>query len=124
MARPKKYDEVQVLGKASKLFASLGFNATGVDELIRETGLQRGSIYQAFGSKRGLFLRALQHSLTLGWQESDTALDLMIVALKELAGQDEEIRQLCRNAIVQVWDSDQLDASQVFGQRLLKNLER
>jgi TetR/AcrR family transcriptional repressor of nem operon len=57
----KKFDETEALDKAMLAFWAHGFEATSVQDLVDCMGLNRGSIYAAFGGKRQLFLRALSH---------------------------------------------------------------
>ncbi|WP_033343216.1 TetR/AcrR family transcriptional regulator [Catenuloplanes japonicus] len=59
MARPRKFDEQQVLRSATETFWTSGFAATSLDDLMRATGLGKGSLYGAFGDKQALFLRVL-----------------------------------------------------------------
>jgi TetR/AcrR family transcriptional regulator, transcriptional repressor for nem operon len=59
MARPRKFDESDVVAAARDEFWSRGYAATSVDDLTSVTGLGKGSLYGAFGDKHGLFLRAL-----------------------------------------------------------------
>jgi TetR/AcrR family transcriptional repressor of nem operon len=61
MARPREFDRQEVLAKATVLFWEKGFAATTLDELDRATGLHRGSIYNAFGDKRRLYLDCLDY---------------------------------------------------------------
>jgi TetR/AcrR family transcriptional regulator, transcriptional repressor for nem operon len=56
--RPKIFDEQEALNDATILFWEKGYNATSTDELIRAMGLQRGSFYHTFGSKKDLFINA------------------------------------------------------------------
>jgi TetR/AcrR family transcriptional repressor of nem operon len=60
MARPRKFDESDVVAAARDEFWSRGYAATSVDDLTSVTGLGKGSLYGAFGDKHGLFLRALE----------------------------------------------------------------
>ncbi|QOV33322.1 TetR/AcrR family transcriptional regulator [Streptomyces ferrugineus] len=57
MARPRKFDEAQVLQLVRDRFWSCGYAATSVDDILKDTGLGKGSLYGAFGDKRKLFLR-------------------------------------------------------------------
>jgi len=57
MARPRKFDEQQVLDIARDLFWSGGFAATRMEDLAAATGLGKGSLYGAFGGKQELFRR-------------------------------------------------------------------
>jgi len=59
MARPRKFDETDVVAAARDEFWSRGYAATSVDDLTAVTGLGKGSLYGAFGDKHGLFLLAL-----------------------------------------------------------------
>lgn len=61
MARPRQYDREAVLDAAMRLFWERGYEATSVDELVAATGLNRASMYNAFGDKQGLFLAAADH---------------------------------------------------------------
>lgn len=63
MARPRSFDEQQVLTQCGDMFRRQGYDATSVDDLVAATGLKRGSLYQAFGSKQGVFLSVLQSVL-------------------------------------------------------------
>ena len=60
MARPKEFDQDTALHKAIRLFSQQGFAATSTDELMRVMDVGRQSMYDTFGDKRALFLRALE----------------------------------------------------------------
>jgi AcrR family transcriptional regulator len=60
MPRPRSYERAAVIHAAAQAFWERGYEATGLDELERATGLSRSSIYLAFGSKRQLFEIALE----------------------------------------------------------------
>ncbi|MGX5182887.1 TetR/AcrR family transcriptional regulator [Streptomyces avermitilis] len=59
MARPRQFDEEEVVRAARDRFWSVGYNGTSIDDLSAVTGLGRGSLYGAFEDKHALFLRAL-----------------------------------------------------------------
>ena len=61
MGRPREFDEAQVLDQAMTVFWRQGYAATSVKDLVRETGLNPGSLYEAFGDKHELFLSAINH---------------------------------------------------------------
>jgi TetR/AcrR family transcriptional repressor of nem operon len=48
-----------LLTGTAHLFRRLGFAATSLKDLERETGLQAGSLYNAFGNKKSVFLKSL-----------------------------------------------------------------
>ncbi|MEU2253622.1 helix-turn-helix domain-containing protein [Nocardia xishanensis] len=60
MARPRTFDEDAVVESAAELFARRGFDAASIDDLVGHLGVHRHSLYRTFGSKRGLYLRALR----------------------------------------------------------------
>ena len=59
MARPREFDESAVIDRAMQQFWAHGYEATSVDDLCAVTGLNRSSLYRAFGSKRDLLDIAL-----------------------------------------------------------------
>ncbi len=54
MARPREFDEAEVIDRARKAFWSRGVAATSVSDLSEATGISVGSIYKAFTSKDDL----------------------------------------------------------------------
>ena len=60
MARPRAFDETQVLNAVRDQFWTAGYAATSLEDLMRVSRLGKGSLYAAFGDKRALFLRALR----------------------------------------------------------------
>ena len=88
--RPRSFDEQQVVRHATALFTGRGYEATSIDDLVAATGLHRGSLYKAFGSKRGIFLAALQRVV----DSPVDGLDLLLVAALELAPHDDDVRAL------------------------------
>lgn len=57
--RPPAYDADLALARALETFWTGGFAATSLDDLSAATGMNRPSLYGAFGDKRALFLKAL-----------------------------------------------------------------
>src|SRR5882672_9601258 len=60
MARPKEFDQEKALQRAISIFSQKGFAATSTDDLMREMDVGRQSMYDTFGDKRTLFLKALE----------------------------------------------------------------
>ena len=118
MARPRNFAEDTVLAQAAAVFARMGYNAASIDDLLSATGLQRGSLYKAFGSKRNLFEKVLAGALAPGWTMRPASLDLLIVALKELVPEDAPIAALCRLAL----EESGPGSAQLLGARLLDHL--
>jgi TetR/AcrR family transcriptional repressor of nem operon len=98
MGRPREFDEDYVLSQAHLLFAEQGYHGTSIDDVVNTTGLLRGSLYKAFGSKRNIFALALDRVIR-DFTPSPENLDLVTVALKDLAPTDSKIRESCRAAI-------------------------
>lgn len=60
MARPREFDEEEVLDKAMTLFWERGYASTSLGEIEAATRLGRASLYAAFGDKEGLFVKVLE----------------------------------------------------------------
>ncbi|SCD67250.1 transcriptional regulator, TetR family [Streptomyces sp. SolWspMP-sol7th] len=60
MARPREFDEHRVMLAVRDAFWDKGYAGTSMDDLLRASGLGKGSLYGAFGDKRSLFLRVLR----------------------------------------------------------------
>ncbi|MGJ4944192.1 TetR/AcrR family transcriptional regulator [Bradyrhizobium sp. HKCCYLS1011] len=56
--RPRAYEPDVALGKALDLFRRTGFAATSLDDLSAATGMNRPSLYGAFGDKRELYIKS------------------------------------------------------------------
>ncbi len=61
MARPRKFDSVEVLEKALDVFWTKGYEATSLNDLIEAMGLSKSSFYLTFGSKNEVFLASIGH---------------------------------------------------------------
>jgi TetR/AcrR family transcriptional regulator, transcriptional repressor for nem operon len=122
MARLREFDTDEVMEAVINAFWQRGYEATSLADLMEVTGLQKGSIYKAFGDKRSLFIKALQcyldriYSLTrevlsnsspqkalTSWFEllSDTAANpevnkgcFALNSLIEMAPHDEEVAKM------------------------------
>jgi TetR/AcrR family transcriptional regulator, transcriptional repressor for nem operon len=61
MPRSREFDETAVLSAAMECFWEHGYEATSVRELAERMGITGASLYNAFGDKRSLYRRALDH---------------------------------------------------------------
>ena len=59
MPAPRKFDSTDVVERAMLSFWRLGYDGCSISDLVAATGLQRQSLYNAFGSKEGLFVEVL-----------------------------------------------------------------
>ena len=60
MARSKTFDRNDVLDRAMEVFWRKGFEGASMAELLTAMGLGRGSVYDTFGDKRGLFMAVVE----------------------------------------------------------------
>ena len=60
--RPRSFDPDEVLDRAREVFWNLGYAATSLDDLAAATGLNRPSLYAAFGDKHALYMAALERT--------------------------------------------------------------
>lgn len=58
--RPRQYDPDHALAKAAAAFWKGGYAGTSLDELAAATGMNRPSLYGAFGDKRELYIKSYQ----------------------------------------------------------------
>lgn len=56
----KSFNEEDALEKAMQVFWEKGFESASIADLIEGTGINRGSLYNAFGGKQPLFVKTLQ----------------------------------------------------------------
>jgi TetR/AcrR family transcriptional repressor of nem operon len=96
MARPREFDEEEVLNRALEVFCTKGFEGATLDDLEQATGLGRGSLYGAFGDKRSLFLKALARYLDTAMRQRLAALQAPSAGRAEIIGL---FRALAREAV-------------------------
>src|SRR5881392_1944302 len=59
--RPRAYDPQVALARAAEVFWKAGYAGTSLDDLAAATGMNRPSLYAAFGDKRDLYLKTLEY---------------------------------------------------------------
>ncbi|WP_168790674.1 TetR/AcrR family transcriptional regulator [Paraburkholderia aromaticivorans] len=72
--RPRGYDSEQALRDARDAFWHGGYSGTSLDSLSNATGMNRPSLYGAFGDKHALYLNTLDQYIELGRQGMEVAL--------------------------------------------------
>ena len=75
MARTKDFDENEILMKAINLFWYKGYNGTSMQDLVDGLGISRSSMYDTFGDKHTLFIRALENYKNMGAAEMRSIVD-------------------------------------------------
>ena len=65
--RPRAYDPRQALQRVTESFWKSGYSGTSLDDLSRAANMNRPSLYAAFGSKREMYLRALDQYWVAGF---------------------------------------------------------
>lgn len=120
MARPRTFNEQDVISGAMSLFAQRGFIGTSIDDLVETTGLLRGSLYKAFGSKLDIFLIGFRECAQNFDPENSYHLDLLTVALRDLALTDEATSELC----LSILGKHPTSLAENLGRNLLTRLEK
>ena len=127
MGRRRTFIESEAIASATAVFAKRGFAGTSVDDLVRATGVNRASLYGVFGSKDGLFQRCLSEALASlspatasGSQAGaegagNKELDLVLVALMEIAPGDPTAREALKAALGEAGVT-----TEALGRRLLE----
>jgi AcrR family transcriptional regulator len=72
--RPRAYDPQQALQRATDCFWQSGYAGTSLDDISAATGMNRPSLYGAFGDKHTLYLKALEGYWQLGLEAMHKAL--------------------------------------------------
>lgn len=99
MARPRQFDEDRVITAAMETFWRHGYEGTSTRDLCDSTGLGPSSLYNTFGGKRELYLRALER-----YYETVTA--EQVARLNEPGSAKERLRAMMLHSL----DSDLDDA--------------
>ena len=73
--RPREFDMEAALDEALRVFSERGYYAASISELTEAMGLTAGSVYKAFGDKRGIFLAAFGRYRHVRQQLIDECLD-------------------------------------------------
>ena len=61
MGRNKEFEEEAVLQKAMELFWKQGYEKTSMSDLVEYMGIHRKSLYDTFGDKHALYLKAIDY---------------------------------------------------------------
>lgn len=58
MGRPASFNQAEMLETIQSVFWDNGYSATSLDDIMQSTGLGKGSLYGAYGSKQEMYLLA------------------------------------------------------------------
>jgi TetR/AcrR family transcriptional repressor of nem operon len=58
MGRPVSFDQTEMLETIQSVFWENGYSATSLDDIMQSTGLAKGSLYGAYGSKQEMYVLA------------------------------------------------------------------
>ena len=117
MPRPPEYDRSAVVDRAMDVFWEQGYGKTSIGDLVDATGLQPGSLYAAFGNKKGLFLEVIEQynqqfiaSIRQLREQSGSAIDkiarLLQQIVEEQASGDDRRGCLTVNAMLEMSQHD------------------
>jgi len=102
MARSKEFEENAVLEKAMKLFWEQGYEKTSMSDLTEHMGIHRRSLYDTFGDKHSLFLKAIDRyadqvgsALAQEIKRAKTATEALEIAFGYVMAREDEIPPGC-----------------------------
>ena len=72
--RPRQFDKEKALEAATAVFADKGYEAASLTDLTSAMGINRVSMYAAFGNKEALFKKAMERYSTVQAQHVATCL--------------------------------------------------
>lgn len=98
MGRPREFSDPAVIDAAMDVFWEKGYEATTTGDLCARTGLGRGSLYNAFGSKHRLYEEALRRYATT-----------RAVRQLETLAESGSVRERLRALMLGVIDADMAD---------------
>jgi TetR/AcrR family transcriptional regulator, transcriptional repressor for nem operon len=82
--RPREFKDQRVVEAAVDAFLDKGYAACSAQDLCEQTGLGRGSLYNAFGNKHELYIEALEHYDQEGISEQQRILQQSLSARERL----------------------------------------
>lgn len=95
MGRPREFSDTAVVDAAMEIFWEKGYEATTTQDLCERTGLGRGSLYNAFGSKHRLYEESVRR-----YAETWAARQLALLA------EPGDVRERLRRLMIGVIDAD------------------
>lgn len=93
MTREKSYDVKTATTTIMDCFINYGYSGTSLDIIVKQTGILRGSLYAAFGSKKGMFIAVL-NMLVKEPKATPKGLSVALISLMELTSKSNQIKKL------------------------------
>lgn len=120
--RPRQFEDKEIIDAAITVFSSNGYAGTSAQNLCDVTGLGRGSLYNAFGSKQALYEQALlrSHEQTMAAQLSilkqpglfkERLRSLLLWGIAEDLSQSEQREAMVLFSALEIGDKDQVVSS-------------
>lgn len=120
--RPRQFEDKEIIDAAITVFSSNGYAGTSAQNLCDVTGLGRGSLYNAFGSKQALYEQALlrSHEQTMTAQLSilsqsglfkERLRSLLLWGIAEDLSQSEQHEAMVLFSALEIGDKDQVVSS-------------
>lgn len=81
--RPRAYDPQTALQQALGVFWSTGYSGASLDSIATAAGMNRPSLYAAFGDKHSLYIKALEQYWEVAWAQMQDALTDPGLTLRE-----------------------------------------
>jgi AcrR family transcriptional regulator len=85
VGRPREFEADQVVEAAGDLFWERGYEMTSIADLEKKTGLDRSSLYHAFGNKHALFESALDCYVKVNLEDRLAGMRVEEAGLKAVA---------------------------------------
>ncbi|MCK9861807.1 TetR/AcrR family transcriptional regulator [Paenibacillus sp. ATY16] len=145
MARNKEFDMNVVLRKAMEVFGHYGYEGTSLPILLQELGIARQSLYDTYGTKKDLFIKAVKHyvnekssAVVVYLEKSESVKEAINAIFREIVFvlQDENRRNECfilNSAIDQVphepeiaalFEEDRIKLERAFHDALVRGKRR
>ena len=120
--RPRQFEDKEIIDAAITVFSSNGYAGTSAQNLCDVTGLGRGSLYNAFGSKQALYEQALlrSHEQTMAAQLyilaqsglfKERLRSLLLWGIAEDLSQSEQHEAMVLFSALEMGDKDQVVSS-------------
>ena len=75
MARPRSFDTDEALAAATRVFLARGFDGATLDDLTGAMGINKPSLYAAFGDKEALYARVIEGYAAMAKSSMEAALN-------------------------------------------------